>query len=60
MKRARVVHETFDCHECGAPVKALEEYEYCAICREAVHVGCAEAYGSELACRGCLPKENDE
>lgn len=60
MNRARVCHETFDCYECGAPIKALERFEYCGKCHEPLHVGCAEWNGSEFICPGCGDKENDE
>ena len=64
MIRAQTVHETFDCHECGALVQASEEYEDCVICGNPVHRGCAEPHeaeaGSGFACIGCIPTESYE
>ena len=55
--RARYLHETFDCHECGAMVKALEEFEYCSICNNPLHVGCAVWIDGEYICPGCGEKD---
>ncbi len=63
MKRA-VFSPLIDCHECGAPIKALEDFEYCVICSNPVHVDCAESFdaesGSGFACIGCIPTESYE
>jgi len=62
MKRALVVHETFDCHECGAPIKALEEFDWCGKCEEPIHIGaeCSEFLGSQYFCPECAEKVKKE
>ena len=60
MKRARICHENLDCAECGAPIKALENYEYCGKCGEPVHVGCAEWLGNEYFCPVCAKQVKKE
>ena len=55
MKRA-VFSEPMDCIECGAPIKAREEFDYCGGCGNPIHVGCAEFIGSEYFCPDCAEK----
>lgn len=61
MKRARYCHETFDCCECGAPAKPLEEYDYCGACGKPIHLGCAEILeNGDWGCPECKLKEYDK
>ena len=61
VKRARYFHEPFDCHVCGALVKALEEFDFCSECDEPIHKGCGEIRADgNLYCPGCGLKENEQ